>query len=55
MKVSELIAKLQKCNPDSIVKLDDWNEGYAAPKELNWVWEDKGSNEVELSVKEGQE
>ena len=31
MKVKDLISRLQKCDPDAVVALADWNEEYDPP------------------------
>lgn len=38
--VRELVAELLKCNQDAIVKVDDWNEGYAPANMANVVRSD---------------
>ena len=40
MKVSELIEELKKYDKDMVVKLEDWNEEYAEPHELEEVWKE---------------
>ena len=37
MKVSELIQHLQKCSPDAVVYLEDWNEEYCDPEPVGCV------------------
>ena len=37
MKVEEMIAKLSKANPEAVVLLEDWSEGYAPPGECNMI------------------
>lgn len=34
MKVKELIRLLSKENPEAIIKVEDWQEGYANPTDI---------------------
>lgn len=48
MKVSELIKVLEQCDPNAVVLLDDWNEGYKAPCDHIGVW-NKLTGEITIS------
>jgi len=38
MTAKEMIRALQTLDPEAIVVIDDWNEGYAAPLEDIGMW-----------------